>query len=71
MKPLLSLICPTLPLFAVIPAQAAPAAATCQAQALAAIKQTAAYRHGSIREKQALLRSQKVYALTRACEARR
>ncbi|MFN3808813.1 hypothetical protein [Asticcacaulis sp.] len=56
MKPLLCLMALSLPLIAAVPATAAPAA--CRAEAIAAVKQTAAYRHGSVREKQALLRSQ-------------
>lgn len=65
MKPLLCLIGLSLPLLTALPAQANPAA--CRAEAVAAVKQTAAYRHGSVREKQALLRSR---SLVRACEVK-
>ncbi|UDF04249.1 hypothetical protein [Asticcacaulis sp. AND118] len=65
MKPLLCLIGLSLPLMIALPAQAAPA--PCRAEAMTAVRQTAAYRHGSVREKQALLRS---HSLVRACDVK-
>ncbi len=73
MKPLLSLICLTLiaaPVHAAPATPSAPAVESCRVRAEAAVKRTAAYRYGSVREKQALLRGQAVAAYVRVCVAR-
>ncbi|MFT3996608.1 MAG: hypothetical protein QM667_04310 [Asticcacaulis sp.] len=68
MKPLLCLMALSLPLILTAPASAKPS--TCRAEALNALKQTAAWRHGSVREKQALTRGSHMQALMKTCEAR-
>jgi len=69
MKRFLCALALGLPLCGAVPAQAAPS--VCRAEALNTLKQSAAWKYGSVREKQALSRSQRLQALTNACEARR
>jgi|GEM_PF-2684773 len=69
MKRFLCAIALGLPLFAGVPAEATPSA--CRVEAMQTLRQEAAWKYGSVREKQALTRSHRLQTLIRSCETRR